>query len=83
MPKPNKTLVQQKVRGHNIQEDHLTLALIVNTTCTYKLKAYDYIQISMPKMLWKVVANKSCVLVCKPNGMDDIKGIWESDHNIK
>jgi hypothetical protein len=30
-------------------------------------------------MLWKVVANKLCVLVSKPNVMDDIKCIWELD----
>ena len=29
---------QGKVRGHKIQKDRLTLALVVNTTCTDKLK---------------------------------------------
>ena len=52
---------QGKVFGHKIQKDRLTLALVVNTTCTY-------LQISMPKMLWKVIANKLCVVIRKPNG---------------
>ena len=30
-------------------------------------------------MLWKVVANKFCVTVCKPNGLDNIKCILELD----
>jgi hypothetical protein len=30
-------------------------------------------------MLWKVVANKLCVVVCKPIGVDDIKYIWQLD----
>ena len=34
---------------------------------------------SMPKMPWKVVANILCVVVCKPNDLDDIKCIWELD----
>ena len=32
---------------------------------------------SMPKVFWKVVANILCVVVYKPNGMDDIKCIQE------
>ena len=28
-------------------------------------------------MIWKVVANKLCVLYCKPNAMYDNKCIWE------
>ena len=34
---------------------------------------------STPKMLWKVLANKLCVVVCKPIGMDDIRCIIEVD----
>jgi hypothetical protein len=30
-------------------------------------------------MLWKVVANKLCVVVCKPNGMNDISCTWQLD----
>ena len=30
-------------------------------------------------MLWKVATNKICVVVCKPNGLDDIKCIRELD----
>ena len=40
-----------------------------------------YLQVSMPKMLWKVVANRLCVVVCKPNGLDDMKNIWELDES--
>ena len=43
------------------------------------MKPYDYLQISIPKMLWKVVANKLCVVVCKPNGVDDIICICQLD----
>ena len=63
---------QGKVFGHKIQKDRLTLALVVNTTCTY-------LQISMPKMLWEVIANKLCVVIRKPNGMEDIMCIWDLD----
>ena len=35
---PNKTLGQGKVCGRKIQKDHLTLALVVNTIGTDKLK---------------------------------------------
>ena len=35
---PNKTLAQGKVRGCKILKDHLTLALVVNTTSTDKMK---------------------------------------------
>ena len=44
-----------------------------------QVETYDYLQISMPKMLWKVVANKLYVVVCKPNGFDDTKWIWALD----
>ena len=33
-----KTLAQGKVHGHKIQKDCLTLALVLNKTCTDKLK---------------------------------------------
>ena len=69
---PNKTPAQGKHCGCKIQKVRLTLALVVNTTGTYKFETYDYLQVFMPKMLWKVVANKLYVVVCKPNGMDDI-----------
>ena len=44
-----------------------------------QVETYDYLQISTPKMLGKVVANILCVVVCKPNGMDDIRCIKELD----
>ena len=43
----------------------------------------EYLHISTPKMLWKVVANKLSVMVCKPNGMDDVICIWELDGEPK
>jgi hypothetical protein len=33
-------------------------------------------------MHWKVVANRLCVVVHKPNGMDDIICIWELDDGL-
>jgi hypothetical protein len=42
---------------------------------TSEVKRYDFLQTSISKMLWKVVANKLCVVVCKPIGVDDIKYI--------
>ena len=36
--RPNKTLAQGKVHGLKIQKDRLTLALVVNTTCSDKSK---------------------------------------------
>ena len=33
----------------------------------------------MPIMLWKVVANILCVMLCRPNNLDDIEHIWELD----
>ena len=44
-----------------------------------KVEIFDYLQISTPKMLWEVVVNKLCVVVCKANNMDDIICIWELD----
>ena len=35
---PNKTLAQRQVCGHKFQKDHLSIALVVNTTCSDKLK---------------------------------------------
>jgi hypothetical protein len=58
-------LAQGKACGCKIHKDRLTLALFVNTIGT--CKSCGYLQISMPKMLGKVVANKSRVMVCKPN----------------
>ena len=54
---PNKTLAQGKVRVQKIQKDHVTLALVVNTTCTGKLKPCDQLHISMPKMPWWLPTN--------------------------
>ena len=59
---PSKTLVQGIICGCKIQKDHLTLAFVVKATCTNKVETCDYIY-STPKMLWKVVANKVCLLV--------------------
>ena len=33
-------------------------------------------------MLWEVVSNKSFVVVCKPNGIDDLICIWELDASM-
>ena len=33
-------------------------------------------------MLWKLIANRLCVVVRKPNGMDDIICIWELDDDL-
>jgi hypothetical protein len=33
-------------------------------------------------MLWKVGANILCVVICKPNGMDDNICIWELDDGL-
>ena len=30
-------------------------------------------------MFWKVVAKKLCMVVCKPNGLDDIRCTWKLD----
>ena len=35
---PNKTLAQRKVKGRKLQKDHVTLALVVNSTGVDKLK---------------------------------------------
>ena len=35
------------------------------------------LQIFTPKMLWKMVANISCMVVCKPNNLYDIICIWK------
>ena len=45
----------------------------------WQVETCDYLHIPMPKMLWKVVANKLCAVVCISNGMDDNMCIWESD----
>ena len=45
----------------------------------WQVETYDALHISTPTMLWKVIANKSCVVVCKSNGQDDIMFIWELD----
>ena len=45
----------------------------------WQIETCDYLRISMPKMLRKVVAKKLHMVVCNPNGMDDIKCIWKLD----
>ena len=45
----------------------------------WQIETYDCLQISTPKMLWKVVANKLCVVARKSNGLDDIMCIKELD----
>ena len=35
---PNKTLVQGKVKGQKLQKEHVTIALVVNSTGIDKLK---------------------------------------------
>ena len=44
-----------------------------------QVETYDYLQISTRKMLWKVVANKLCVLIRKSLVLDNIICIWELD----
>ena len=45
----------------------------------WQVETCECSQISTLKMLWTMVANKLFVVVCKPNGMDDIRCIWELD----
>jgi hypothetical protein len=45
----------------------------------WQAETCDYLHNFAHKMLWKVVPNEACVVVCKPNGMDDIICIWELD----
>ena len=45
----------------------------------WQVETCDYLQISMSKILWKVVANKLGVVVCKSNDLDGIICIWELD----
>ena len=45
----------------------------------WQVKTCDYLQMSIPMMFWKMVAKKTCMVVCKPNGLDDIKCTWKLD----
>ena len=69
---PNKTLVQRKIRGCEIQKDHLILAIVVNMKGTENLTYVIMYKSLRSKCFGKVVASKFCVVVCNPNGMDDI-----------
>ena len=69
---PNKTLVQVKVCGRKIWKDRLTLALVVNMTCTDKLKHVIIYKSLRPICFGRSFANKLCVVICKPSGLDDI-----------
>ena len=69
---------KEKIMGAQVKRTVPLFALVVNTTCNDKLK-HVRILISTPKMLWKVVAKRVCVMVCKPNAQDDIQCIWELD----
>ena len=42
----------------------------------HNMQWHDCLQIFRPKILWKLVANKLYVVVCKPNVMDDIICLW-------
>ena len=45
----------------------------------WQIETCDDLQISTPKMFWKEVANKLCVVVCKLNSWEDIECNWELD----
>ena len=55
---PTKTLEQGKVHGCKIQKACLTLPHVVKHDKHRQMKTYMYLQISMPKMLRKMVAKK-------------------------
>ena len=81
---PNKTLAQRKLLwAQNLEgSSHSCSCYKHDKHC--QVETYDYLQIFAPKMLWKVVANKIRVMVCKPNGMDDIRGFesWMMSLNV-
>ena len=76
---PNKTLSAKK----NLWAQNLEGPSQSCSWCKHgmhwQVENCDDLQISIFKMIWKVVANKLCVVVCKPNGLDDIGYIWELD----
>jgi hypothetical protein len=48
---------QGKFCGRKIQKDRLTLILVVNNDTHQQVGTCDYLEISIPRMLWMVVAN--------------------------
>ena len=48
---------QGKFCGRKIQKDLLTLVLVVNNDMHQQVGTCDYLEISIPRMLWIVVAN--------------------------
>ena len=74
---PNKTLSTRKSSGAEISKGPLHSCYKPNRR--WEVETCVYSQISTPKDFWKVVLNKLCVVVCKPNGMDDMRCIWKLD----
>ena len=77
-PTKQDTSAKEKLVGANLKGSSYSCSWCKHDMHP-QVETYDYSKISTAKMLWKVVANKLCVLVSKPNGMDDIICIWELD----
>ena len=77
--RPNKKLSARKISWAQNSKGLSYSCLCCKHNKDWQVETYDYLQIPIPKMLWKVVASKLCVVVCKPISMHDIIYIWESN----
>ena len=75
---PNKRLIARKKLWAQNSKGSSHSCSCCEHNREWQFGTCDYLQISFLKLLWKV-AKRICVMVCKPNGLDDILFIWQLD----
>lgn len=83
-----KTLTQVKVHGYKKYRKISHHCSCCKHGMHWQVETCEFLQVSTPNMLQKVVANKLCVVDCKPSGLDAIICImrvkwWASMFNLR